>query len=148
MVEQQAAMATPGTHGAPAVKEFRSLSKPDQRRMLIKHIEDGRSDEEIGNIYGLSQWQIRNLRYRLGIKKDRGGNIHIEPIEGRAGVGGTMAADLLRSFSSGEDLFAMTMAGRMDSAEVARRLDGMRALFDSGDPEKQFEVRIHIVEAE
>src|SRR5690606_39659379 len=74
-----------------ASEDFRSLPRSEQRRRLVALIEDGRSDEEIGRLFGMSQWQVRNLRYRLGIKKDRGGNVYLDSPD-RKGSAGTAGA--------------------------------------------------------
>ena len=34
----------------------------------------------------MSQWQVRNLRYRLGIKKDRGGNVYLDSPDRKGGA--------------------------------------------------------------
>ena len=60
--------------------ELKELSRAEQREVLIDLIRQGKSDEEIGEAFELSQWQVRNLRYRLGLKKDRGGNLYVEAL--------------------------------------------------------------------
>ncbi|MEX2356382.1 MAG: hypothetical protein WD535_05020 [Thermaerobacterales bacterium] len=149
MADSPTAAAAQAAENIGKDREFRSLNKGEQQRVLVGLIQQGRNDEEIGDIFGLSQWQIRNLRYRLGIKKDRGGNVHIEQVDGRPAVG--LPGDLLQAFPAAEAahgaLFAMTMAGVMSAEQLARRLEGMRALCDSTDRDKHFEVRIQLTEA-
>ena len=54
------------------VPDLLQLPRVEQQRRLADLAAAGKNDEEIGNLFGLSQWQIRNLRYRLGVKKAAG----------------------------------------------------------------------------
>lgn len=99
-------------------------------------------------MYGLSQWQVRNMRYRLGIKKDRGGNVHVDQADGAAtGAPGTVG--MLEPFPAAEavgSLFALTMAGTVTAQQLAQRLEGLHAFFSSVNPDRPFDVRLQITE--
>lgn len=102
------------------VPRLLGLSAGEQRRVLIDLLRAGKSDEEIGALFRMSQWQIRNLRYRLGIKKDRGGHVHII---GPA-PGGPAAADQTGHFT-------VRFVGTYEGAAIARRLSALSALLEA-----------------
>ncbi|MFO7246508.1 MAG: hypothetical protein FWJ62_04585 [Thermaerobacter sp.] len=127
----------------PVPEDFRSLPRAEQRRRLVALIEGGRSDEEIGRLLGMSQWQVRNLRYRLGIKKDRGGNVYLESPDRKGGA----AAGAARA--AGPDAsapFTLNLQGVYDAETLSRRLAGLRALLEAGAPERRYEVRLELTE--
>lgn len=143
---QGAALADTAEMDSPTA-DFRRLSRGEQRRVLVALIQAGRNDEEIGRMYGLSQWQVRNMRYRLGIKKDRGGNVHVDQTDGAANAPGTVS--MLDPFPAAEaagSLFALTMAGTVTARQLAQRLEGLHAFFSSVNPDRPFDVRLQITE--
>ncbi|HEX6988213.1 MAG TPA: hypothetical protein VF282_01990 [Bacillota bacterium] len=126
--------------------DFRSLPRSEQRRRLVTLIEDGRSDEEIGRLFSMSQWQVRNLRYRLGIKKDRGGNVYLESPD-RKGTGAAAGAGRAAG-SETTAPFTVNLQGVYDGETLSRRLSGLRALLEAGAPERRYEVRLELAEVE
>ena len=137
-----------GTGTAPGALggrvDFQRLSPQEQRQALLELVRDGRNDEEIGAMFGLSQWQVRNLRYRLGIKKDRGGNVHLEPIRMR----GVEAADPVDAFETGEGRprLALTLEGEFSGTTLASYLEGITS-FVGAAGERPFRVRCFVCEA-
>ena len=65
--------------GAPAraAESLQGLPPARQRRVLVDMLRAGHTDRDIARIFALTQWQIRNLRYRLGIKRDRDGSVRV-----------------------------------------------------------------------
>lgn len=124
---------------------FRSLSRPEQRRRLIALIEQGRSDEEIGRLLSMSQWQVRNLRYRLGIKKDRGGNVYLEPHE-RAANGELTLLPSATLETHAPSPCRFSLQGVFSAEELALRLNGLRALIENGEPDRTYHVVVEFVE--
>lgn len=129
--------------GQRTEREFRTLTPHEQRHLLVSLIERGRSDEEIGQIIGLSQWQVRNLRYRLGIKKDRGGNVYLESPERQMGRTTTTT---IPGTSPGPSPFSLLIHGTFGGEQLTRRLEGLRALFEATDSQRQFQVHIELTE--
>lgn len=132
------AMATTGR------VDFQRLNPQEQRQALLELVRDGRNDEEIGALFGLSQWQVRNLRYRLGIKKDRGGNVHLEPIRMR----GVEATDPAEAFDTGEGRprLALTLEGEFTGTTLASYLEGITS-FVGAAGDRPFRVRCFVCEA-
>jgi len=135
--------SSPG--GAARRIDFHRLSPQQQRQALLELVRDGRNDEEIGELFGLSQWQVRNLRYRLGIKKDRGGNVHLEPIRLR----GADVADGVEALESGDGRprLALTLEGEFSGATLASYLEGITG-FVRAAGSRPFRVRCFVCEAE
>ncbi|EKP94037.1 hypothetical protein ThesuDRAFT_01761 [Thermaerobacter subterraneus DSM 13965] len=136
---------SPGPAGAaPGRVDFHRLSPQEQRQALLELVRDGRNDEEIGEMFGLSQWQVRNLRYRLGIKKDRGGNVHLEPIRMR----GVEPSDPVVPFEAGEGRprLALTLEGEFTGTTLASYLEGITS-FVGAAGERPFRVRCFVCEA-
>ena len=106
---------------------------------------DDAIDDKIGELFGLSQWQVRNLRYRLGIKKDRGGNVHLEPIRLR----GADVADGVEALESGDGRprLALTLEGEFSGATLASYLEGITG-FVRAAGSRPFRVRCFVCEAE
>jgi hypothetical protein len=102
-----------------AATEFLSQGPDGQRQVLVQLLRAGESDASIGARFRLSQWQVRNLRYRLGIRKDRGGNVHIAP---RGGRGPAVEA---------APSVALELAGLFEAADLARRLLALGAMFEA-----------------
>ncbi|HEY8449028.1 MAG TPA: hypothetical protein VIL95_00975 [Bacillota bacterium] len=142
-MDDQALAKVMATTDGGAERDFRNLSRHEQRRLLVSFIERGQSDEEIGQRIGMSQWQVRNLRYRLGIKKDRGGNVYLETTDRQPGR--TPSAVVATNAPQGP--FSLVLRGVFRGDQLARRLDGLRALFDNGDPHRQYNVQIELSEA-
>ena len=136
--------ANPGG-AAPGRIDFHRLSPQQQRQALLELVRDGRNDEEIGELFGLSQWQVRNLRYRLGIKKDRGGNVHLEPIRLR----GTDVTDAVEAMESGEGRprLALTLEGEFSGTTLASYLEGITG-FVGAAGSRPFRVRCFVCEAD
>lgn len=126
--------------------EFRTWPRAQQRRLLIQLIEQGRSDDQIGSLLGLSQWQVRNLRYRLGIKKDRGGNLHLEPAEEPAGDPQLQAAEAAAAAPEAGSGLTLALAGTYRADQLARRCDALRALFEAAGADRRYLVRIQVSE--
>lgn len=124
-------------------QQFRGLPRHEQRRLLVNFIERGRSDEEIGRLIGLSQWQVRNLRYRLGIKKDRGGNVYLENPERHENRPATAS---LPGAAAAQSPFSLVIRGTFQGEQLTSRLDGLRALFDAAGPGRRFRVHIELLE--
>lgn len=63
------------------MQEVQLKGKPaqEQREILIELVRQGKSDKEIAELCSLSKYQVQHLRYRLGLKKDRGGNLIVDP---------------------------------------------------------------------
>src|SRR5690554_3632595 len=143
-MDEQALAKALEASGSPATgQEFRNLPRHDQRRLLVTFIERGRSDEEIGRLIGLSQWQVRNLRYRLGIKKDRGGNVYLEnpDRQGSRTTATTEASDV-----PSQSPFSLVIRGTFYGEQLSRRLDGLRAFFEATDAQRQYHVHIELQE--
>ena len=118
-----AGMADPAT-------EFLSQGPDGQREILVRLLRAGESDSTIGARFRLSQWQVRNLRYRLGIRKDRGGNVHIAP---RGARGHSVEASAM---------VALQLAGMFEAADLARRLLALGAMFEAAPG--TYRVQVHI----
>jgi hypothetical protein len=113
-----------------AGREFLSQGPDGQRQVLVQLLRAGESDAAIGARFRLSQWQVRNLRYRLGIRKDRGGNVHIA---GRGGRGQAVEA---------APTVALQLAGLFEAADLARRLLALGAMFEAAPV--TYRVQVHI----
>jgi hypothetical protein len=121
----------PGDRGySEAAAEFLSQSPEGQRQVLVQLLRAGESDAAIGARYRLSQWQVRNLRYRLGIRKDRGGNVHLQPRGGRGQP------------AEAAPTVALQIGGLFEAADLARRLLALGAMFESAPG--TYRVRVHI----
>jgi len=126
-------------------RSLKNLSRVEQRDTLIELIRQGKSDEEIGDAFDLSQWQVRNLRYRLGLKKDRGGNLYVEPpVSGapseRMGEIDAMGHGLC------QDGLVLSIRGGYQAVELSRRLEALRALVMSDSSNKRYELVLELVE--
>jgi len=125
---------------------LRTLAPGDQREVLIELIRQGKTDQEIGESFGLSQWQVRNLRYRLGVKKDRGGNVYIEKPQGNA-KDRIKAVDYATAQDDHKGL-EVTIRGEFRAENLAQRLGALQALVASGPKDKIYSCRLELVEAE
>lgn len=135
----------PALHGMPV---------PEQRELLTRLTGEGRSDQEIGEEFGLSQWQVRNLRYKLGIKKDRGGNVYLrEPSmdleahgggsRGAPGVVDTRDGEAARQMAQG---LRISWAGTCRAEELAGRLEGLQGLMRADLDNRLYSIRVEISE--
>jgi len=132
--EEQLAKANSDQETAGSLTD---LPEAKQREILLKFAREGKSDEEIGNEFGLSQWQVRNLRYRLGVKKSRRGDVFlVEPrsnAHGPAGAefqGGSGAPGPLATRVENRGL-TMTLEGTYESHELAKIVEGLVAFVSS-----------------
>ncbi len=109
---------------------FTSMDTAEQQAVLLELVREGKSDVEIGDMLDMSQWQIRNLRYKLGIKKDRGGNVQLEPIV----TGRSTPASLIslpQSDADGtlpDEGLILRVSGTYRASEVAQRLKALASL--------------------
>lgn len=139
------------TQGTPdRESDLKGLSPWQQREALTALVGQGKSDEEIGEEFGLSQWQIRNLRYKLGIKKDRGGNVYLREPEIDLGQH-ARAQPLARSLGEsqgapGQAGFHITWCGSFRADELAGRLEGLSDLIKADLENRPYQVRIEISE--
>lgn len=127
-------------------REFKELSRAEQREVLIDLVRQGKSDEEIGTAFELSQWQVRNLRYRLGLKKDRGGNLYVEPPLGTTQVPAGPEAVPGMQVAVHQDGLVLSIRGDYQAVELSRRLEALRALIMSDSAEKRYEIALELVE--
>ncbi len=151
---QDVARENPGEQTMPpatsGTDDLKSLSPLEQRQALTELVGQGKSDEEIGEEFGLSQWQVRNLRYKLGIKKDRGGNVYLREPEidlgqharGQAlapGIPMTEGADGLRGLH-------ISWTGTARADELAGRLEGLSDLLKADVENRPYQIRVEISE--
>lgn len=125
--------------------DLKSLPMREQRRILVKEVRAGRSDEAIGDRFDLSQWQVRNLRYKLGIKKDRGGNLRLVPPQTETNSnsnpalqsgGGSQGLDEVR------EGLRVAFGAEIESDDLATRLEGLANLVDTMGGTFEASVRI------
>jgi hypothetical protein len=146
---------------APSASGLRGLPPRQQRRLILDLLRAGKSDLEIGERFALSQWQVRNLRYRLGLKKDRGGRLaprgdagRVEAIERelvstaqriRQGAAAEERARRLPRLSAGEDgeRMGVRLAGRFPAAEAGRRLTALGGLLSASDGRYEVRLALH-----
>jgi hypothetical protein len=114
--------------------EFLAKDPDAQREILVRLLRAGESDAAIGARFRLSQWQVRNLRYRLGIRKDRGGNVHLAPRAPRPG--GEAAAPVN---------VALQVTGAFEAGDLARRLLALGALFEAAPATYRVQLQIEQV---
>lgn len=167
---QSMAQGMEGPGGASAAPERRVAGLKDwtpgrQRRALLDLLRAGKTDVEIGARFALTQWQVRNLRYRLGIKKDRGGRLQAgaaehTPLPGGAEAvarGGQAIAQALArqdaqarsepvaqgrgGLGEGERM-GVRIGGRFDAAEAGRRLTALGGLL--GASTGRYELRVFV----
>lgn len=141
----QPAVPEPGAAPGRAV-DFHRLTPQEQRQALLALVRDGRNDEEIGALLGMSQWQVRNLRYRLGIKKDRGGNVHLEPIRLRGGVTPMMEPEAGLEGEAGGSRLALSLDGEFEGTTLAGYLEGITS-FVGAAGSRPFRVRLVVYES-
>lgn len=162
--EVEGGYGTPSTEafaegGAGAVASLRDLPPRRQRRVILDLLRAGKSDTEIGAQFALSQWQVRNLRYRLGLKKDRGGRVaapatraagleqELGAVAGRIAQSATEASSARRRLprmpaDDDAERMAVRLAGRFDAGEAGRRLSALGGLLSAS--EGRYEVRLAV----
>ncbi len=130
-------------------EKFTTLGPQRQQSALLEWVRDGKSDSEIGDMLDMSQWQVRNLRYKLGIKKDRGGNVQIEPFTAR---GGDPAASLVSLAPPGADGNAsdrglvLRVSGTYGAKEVSQRLQALASLAMVESSEMRYRITVSLQE--
>ena len=167
---QGMAQGMAGAEGAPAAPGRRVPGLKDwtpgrQRRALLDLLRAGKTDVEIGARFALTQWQVRNLRYRLGIKKDRGGRLQGGTAARTALPGGAEAVDrggqAVAQAPARQDAVArpepvvqgrgglgegermgVRIGGRFDAAEAGRRLTALGGLL--GASTGRYELRVFV----
>ncbi len=149
----------PRQHGEEQVGNLKDLPARRQRRLILDLLRAGKSDMEIGERFSLSQWQVRNLRYRLGLKKDRGGRVagaatrsaaleqeigEVASRIARTAAEASTARRRLPRIPAEEDAERMMvrLAGRFDGADAGRRLAALGGLL--GASEGRYEVRLAV----
>lgn len=148
--------------GATQATNLRDLPPRRQRRVILDLLRAGKSDLEIGAQFALSQWQVRNLRYRLGLKKDRGGRVapasrapeleqEITAVAGRIARSAAEATEARRRLprmpaDDDAERMAVRLAGRFDAGEAGRRLSALGGLL--GASEGRYEVRLAVRQLE
>ena len=120
-----------------STRDLRALPEPQQRRLILEMVAAGSSDGEIGNRFALSAWQVRNLRYRLGLKKDRGGHIRRAP-----GPDTTARAMRLPRLEAGSERLGVRMAGVFEADDAGSRLSALGGLLSAS--EGRYEVRVAV----
>ena len=139
--EELAGGAEAAGGGSAASVDLRALPPGHQRRLILAELRAGRSDLEIGEQFALSQWQVRNLRYRLGLKKGRGGRPR------RAGAALAEAPAPAARLAEVVQRMGLRLAGRFSGAEAGRRLSALGSLLAASDGEFEVRVACHEVEA-
>jgi len=159
----------PGAAQTGLEADFRALAPRHQRRLILEQLRAGRSDLEIGARLALSQWQVRNLRYRLGLKKDRGGHVSSEAARAAArrgdGLERQLAAAAARvqrgaarvaararrlprvAVGDGAGGLALRLAGRLPAAEAGRRLVALGGLLAAAEGDCDLRVAVQQLQA-
>lgn len=149
----------------PAVENLHSLTPARQRRVLLDLLRSGQSDGEIGARFALTQWQVRNLRYRLGIKKDRGGRLRTaeapapvapaangpspEPLPSATTIPAASAhraAPHAETEPPGLGRMGVRLAGTLDAEDAGRRLTAIGGLVAASTGLFAIQVSIHQVQ--
>ncbi|MGI6548349.1 MAG: hypothetical protein ACOX2J_08050 [Bacillota bacterium] len=133
------------------VPDLLQLPRVEQQRRLADLAAAGKNDEEIGNLFGLSQWQIRNLRYRLGVKKSRRGEVYMSEETATRSMRKLKESDtvnaLILGAAPGTGL-SVGFNGRCKSRELASLFAGLQALCAAQDEDKSFHITISMQGAE
>ncbi len=128
---------------------FANMSSRKQQAVLLDLVREGKSDVEIGETLDMSQWQVRNLRYKLGIKKDRGGNVQIEPLMETQSESGGALVDLgspERQHEDKSDGLVLRVSGTYSAPETAQRLKALASLVMVDADDMQYALNIHLRE--
>jgi len=130
-------------------ESFANMSNKKQQAVLLDLVREGKSDVEIGEMLDMSQWQIRNLRYKLGIKKDRGGNVQLEPlVETKSDSTGALV-DLGPLDEKEEEQthgLVLRVSGTYSATETAQRLQALASLVMIDADNMQYSLNIRLQE--
>lgn len=140
--------------------ELSSLNPRAQQTIMLDLIRQGKNDEEIGTAFGLSRWQVRNLRYRLGIKKDRGGNVYVESPVSRdprevtgvsvptseAPLAGTHTPTADPGEGRGTAGLALTIQGIHTAQDLLRRVEALRGLLAASPEDRTYSFHVDLAE--
>ncbi len=118
-------------------RDLRTLPEQQQRRVILEMVADGRSDVEIGDRFALSAWQVRNLRYRLGVKKDRRGRVR------RVTTAKPSWAMRLPRLDTASERMGVRMAGVFEAGEAGSRLSALGGLLSSSEGRYELRVAVH-----
>ncbi len=132
-----------------AVENLGELGKDEQRRVLVHMIRKGKTDEEIGEECGLTQWQVRNLRYKLGLKKDRGGNLHLEPPADDSGsqeLEPRQKMDEEPVLEAPEGLLVTLKGDNKPAGQLVKRLGAIKALLAAEREDKRYQFTLCLME--
>lgn len=129
-----------GTSGAE--RDLRAWTPGRQRRALLELLRAGKTDLEIGERFALSQWQVRNLRYRLGIKKSRGGALRGRAAEPPTTRTGAEAGSLAVAVGDGARM-DIRLHGRYPAAEAGQRLAALGGLVSASAGWVEVRVAVH-----
>jgi hypothetical protein len=132
----------------PSTESFTSMDSSEQQSILLELVREGKSDVEIGDMLDMSQWQVRNLRYKLGIKKDRGGNVQLEPLS--AGNRTPSSLINLPQVGAGQELadrgLVLRVSGTYTAREVAQRLKALASLVMVDSDSMQYHLSVTMTE--
>ncbi|MFO8059930.1 MAG: hypothetical protein R6U70_04665 [Bacillota bacterium] len=131
-----------------STESFTSMDSSEQQSILLELVREGKSDVEIGDMLDMSQWQVRNLRYKLGIKKDRGGNVQLEPLS--AGNRTPSSLINLPQVGAGQELvdrgLVLRVSGTYTAREVAQRLKALASLAMVDSDSMQYHLSVTMTE--
>lgn len=131
-----------------STESFTSMDSPEQQSVLLELVREGKSDVEIGDMLDMSQWQVRNLRYKLGIKKDRGGNVQLEPLN----TAGRASSSLINlpPIASGQEMadrgLVLRVSGTYMAREVAQRLKALASLVMVDSDNMHYQLNVTMTE--
>ncbi len=133
------------TEGETAA-DLRAMAPNQQRRVILEMVRAGQSDTQIGARFELSPWQVRNLRYRLGVKKDRGGRVR-RTAAGRTQAHSAATAGTMRlpRLAAAVERMGVRMAGLFSAEEAGGRLTALGGLLSSSEGRYEVRVAIHQV---
>jgi len=136
-------------------RNLREWTPGRQRRALLDLLRAGKTDLEIGERFALSQWQVRNLRYRLGIKKDRGGRVRVRRDARRAGSLEREFVEAASRLAEADapapaaavaavdaERMGIRMGGRFEAVEAGRRLTALGGLLSASAG--RFDIRVGV----
>ena len=112
-------------------ESFATMNTKEQQAVLLDLVREGKSDVEIGEMLEMSQWQVRNMRYKLGIKKDRGGNVQLEPLMQMRGDTSSSLVDFASASDQDvkdEEGLVLRVSGSYSASETAQRLQALASL--------------------
>ncbi len=129
-------------------ESFTSMDSPEQQSVLLELVREGKSDVEIGDMLDMSQWQVRNLRYKLGIKKDRGGNVQLEPLNstGRASSSLINLPQVAPGQEAADRGLVLRVSGTYMAREVAQRLKALASLVMVDSDNMHYQLHVTMTE--